>query len=262
MFGKSVSNAAKAGARIGTLARRAGGAALDLLYPPVCLACRAGTAQHDALCMDCWRRMIFVERPVCERSGVPLSADPGPGALSPQALADPPVCARIRCVALFREGPARDLVHRFKYDDSPELARPLGRWMARAGAELLADRPLIAPVPMHRGRLFARRFNQAALLAERIAREAGLQCDATSLTRRRATKAQVGLSKVERAANLQGAFAAPPGAFEGRRVLLVDDVATTGATLNAAARAILKAGAQAVDGLVFARVVGDDALTI
>jgi ComF family protein len=228
----------------------------------MCLACRAATAEAHALCPACWRAIAFVERPYCERLGLPLQADLGPGMLSPQAIADPPACARIRCVALFDDGPARRMVHRLKYDDAPELARPLGAWMARAGAELLADGPVIVPVPMHRARLLKRRFNQAALLAHEVARRSGRPLDVASLARVKPTRPQVGLSRTERAANLQGAFAAPAGVFSGRRVLLIDDVATSGSTLNAAARAALRAGAEAVDALVFARVVGDRALPI
>lgn len=243
-------------------ARRAGRSALDVVYPPACLACRAATAQTQALCPACWKAVAFVERPYCERLGLPLQADLGGAMLSPQAVADPPVCARIRCVALFDDGPVRRLVHRLKYDDAPELAAPMGRWMARAGAELLSGDPLVAPIPMHRLRLLSRRFNQAALLAQAVARESGRALDVVSLARAKATRPQVRLSRAERARNLQGAFRAPPQAFAGRRVVLIDDVTTSGATLNAAARAALKAGAETVDALVFAHVVGDRALPI
>jgi ComF family protein len=241
--------------------RRFGRGAVDLVYPPVCLACRAAIAEPEALCPACWRAMAWVERPLCVRTGLPLAADAGQD-ISVEAAADPPVCARTRCVVLFDDGPARRLVHRLKYGDAPELARPMGRWMARAAAELWREADVIVPVPLHGRRLFARRFNQAALLAQSLARESARPLDATSLRRVKATRPQVGLSHDERARNMQGAFAAAPGAFAGRRVLLVDDVATTGATLNACARAALKAGAKRVDAAIFARVVGARALPI
>src|ERR1700722_8615693 len=230
--------------------------ALDAIYPPTCLACRAATAQTGALCPECWRHMRFIERPFCERLGTPFEQDLGPGLLSPQAIADPPVFARARAVARFEDGPARRLVHRLKYSDRAELARPMGAWMARAGADVLGDADVIAPVPLHARRLWARRFNQAAALAREIAHRSGKPFEPALLQRVKATRSQVGLSREQRIANLQGAFRAAPGArIRGRRVARVDDVLTSGATANAAARALLRAGAAEVDLIVFARVV-------
>jgi ComF family protein len=176
--------------------------------------------------------------------------------LSPQAIADPPVFRRARAVARFEDGPARRLVHRLKYSDRGELARPLGAWMARAGADVLADADAIVPVPLHPLRLWTRRFNQAAALARAIALKADKPFEPQWLQRVKATRSQVGLSREQRAENVQGAFRASPGApIKGRRIVLVDDVLTSGATANAAARALLRAGANDVDLLVFARVV-------
>jgi ComF family protein len=248
--------------RLGAAGRALAGAALDLVYPPACLVCRAACAREAALCPACWRGMGFIERPFCERLGVPFAADLGHGVISPQAAADPPVYDRARAVAVFAEGPARELVHQLKYGDRPELARPMGRWMTRAGRDVLAGADLLAPVPLHWRRLLQRRFNQAAALAAEIGEVSGLPVEATALARVRATAPQVGLTRAQRAENLQGAFRAPRGAFAGRRVVLVDDVATSGATLNAAARALRRAGAASVDALVFARVVGQGPLTI
>jgi ComF family protein len=236
----------------------AGRLALDAIYPPTCLACRAATAETGALCSNCWRRMRFIERPFCERLGTPFEQDLGPGLLSPQAIADPPVFARARAVARFEDGPARQLVHRLKYSDRGELARPMGRWMARAGADILAEADALAPVPLHAWRLWTRRFNQAAALAHAVARETGLPCEPFLLIRVKATQSQVGLSRAQRADNVQGAFRAPAEAqarLKGQRIVLVDDVLTSGATANAAARALLRGGAAQVDLLVFARVV-------
>jgi predicted amidophosphoribosyltransferase len=157
--------------------------ALDAIYPPTCLACRAATAQTGALCPECWRHMRFIERPFCERLGTPFEQDLGPGLLSPQAIADPPVFARARAVARFEDGPARRLVHRLKYSDRAELARPMGRWMARAGADILSGADALAPVPLHPLRLWTRRFNQAAALAQAVARETGTRCDPFLLAR-------------------------------------------------------------------------------
>ena len=240
---------------------RTGGAvlaaqALDVLFPPTCLACRAATHEHGALCARCWREIRFIERPYCERLGTPFEQDLGEGLLSPQAMADPPVFFRARAVARFEDGPARKLVHRLKYSDRAELARPVARWMTRAGAELLAEADLVVPVPLHPIRLWRRRFNQAAALAREVARVSRVACDLEALRRVKATRSQVGLTRAQRAENMQGAFRAAPDAdLKGRKVVLVDDVLTSGATLNAASRALLRAGAEQVDVLVFARVV-------
>lgn len=231
---------------------------LDALYPPTCLACRAATGQAGALCAACWRGMRFIERPFCERLGTPFEQDLGEGLLSPQAIADPPVFRRARAVARFEDGPARRLVHRLKYSDRAELASPLGAWMARAGADLLADADAIVPMPLHALRLWTRRFNQAAALAQAIARASGKPFEPQWLQRVKATRSQVGLTRDQRAQNVQGAFRAAPGApIKGLRIVLVDDVLTSGASANAAARALLRAGASDVDLLVFARVVTD-----
>ncbi len=233
-------------------------AALDLVFPPSCIACRRSVETGTGLCAACWRTMRFIERPFCERLGTPFDQDLGPGLLSPEAMANPPVYGRARAVARFEEGPARRLMHALKYGDRLDLARPLGTWMARAGAELLAEADLLVPVPLHRGRLWRRQFNQAAVLAREVSRVSGVAWDPMPLRRVKATASQVGMTRPQRVANVQGAFRVAPehaAVVVGRRMLLVDDVLTTGSTLNAAARALLRAGAQGVDVLVFARVV-------
>jgi ComF family protein len=242
--------------RAAALGLRFAQAAVDALYPPTCLACRAATEAQGALCPRCWSEMRFIERPFCERLGTPFEQDLGEGLISPQAIADPPVFARARAVARFEDGPARKLAHRLKYSDRAELARPIGRWMARAGADILADADLIAPVPLHPTRLWRRRFNQAAMLAREVSRATGKPCDVGALLRVKATPSQVGLSRAQRAENVQGTFRVAEGArVRGRKVALIDDVLTSGATANAAARVLLRAGASSVDVLVFARVV-------
>jgi ComF family protein len=244
------------GLRLARVWTRAGRAALDTLYPPICLACRAATSEAGALCSSCWRAMRFIERPFCDRLGTPFEHDLGEGLLSPQAVTDPPVFQRARAVARFEDGPARRLVHRLKYSDRGELAAPMGAWMARAGADVLAEADAITPVPLHARRLWTRRFNQAAALGREIARRAGKPFEPALLQRVKATRSQVGLSREQRVQNMQGAFrAAPAASVQGRRIALVDDVLTSGATANAAARALLRAGAAQVDLIVFARVV-------
>ena len=243
---------------------KAGCLMLDLLYPPSCLACRRAISEHGGLCPDCWSAMRFIERPFCERLGTPFAADfsaeEGGRLVSPAAISDPPVFRRARAVARYEEGPARKLIHRLKYGDRGELAGPMGRWMARAGQELLEDGDLIIPIPLHWTRLARRRFNQSAELARSIQKISSVPTETELLMRVKPTPTQVGLTRRQRAQNVQGAFHVPVARrieLEGRKIVLVDDVMTSGATLNAAARVLLRAGAQQVDALVFARVVTD-----
>lgn len=160
---------------------------------------------------------------------------------------------------------ARAPRHALKYGDRLDLAPTMGRWMARAGRELLADADALIPVPLHWRRLWARRFNQSALLAKAVAQESGVKVADTVLKRVKATAQQVGLSQAERAQNVQGAFRVPTeckAEVAGRRLILIDDVLTSGATADACARALLRAGARNVDLLVFARVVDAARATI
>lgn len=237
----------------------AGGRFLDLLMPPQCLHCDAPVGSRGSLCAACWTSLKLIERPFCERLALPFGYDPGAGALSPEAIADPPPFGRLRAVAGF-EGAARELVHRLKYRDRLDLAAAMARWMARAAAELVPAAELVVPVPLYRWRLWGRRFNQSAELAAALAREIGRPMPPLALQRIKPTRRQVGLSAEQRRDNVRGAFAVDPqrrGEIAGRHVLLVDDVYTTGATAKAATRALLRAGATGVDVAVFARVVRD-----
>jgi ComF family protein len=235
--------------------------ALSLIYPPTCSGCGSATADPGALCPSCWTGLRLIEEPLCQRFGTPFAVDLGVGPLlSPRAIAEPPVFARARAVALY-DDVARRLVHRLKYEDRLDLSGVMGRMMAASGRTLIAEAECVVPVPLHRWRLWRRRFNQAALLGRVIAKDAGLPFEPSALVRVRATRSQVGLSRPARAENLSGAFrmaAAQAHRINGRRVLLIDDVMTTGATGNAAARALLRGGAASVDLLTFA-LVGDAA---
>ena len=174
-----------------------------------------------------------------------------------EAIADPPSYQRARAAVRY-DDIARALVHAFKYGDRLDLAPTLGRWTASAGRELLAEADALVPVPLHWHRLWARRFNQSAALAEAISAASGIPVTHNAVKRVKPTTHQVGLSKSERAINVQGAFRVPENGkinVTGRRLVLVDDVLTSGATADACTRALLRAGAANVDVLVFARVV-------
>ncbi|MBB4305573.1 ComF family protein [Rhodobium orientis] len=246
--------------RAGAIMGAAGRSLFDLVLPPVCMACRQPVAVADALCARCWSRLTLIDKPYCARLGIPFSYDLGEGALSAEAIADPPPFDRARAAAVF-DDVARDVVHGFKYRDHTEHVRLMARLMARAGQELLDDADVIVPVPLHRWRLWRRRFNQAALLGAEISRLTGVAFDPLILHRIRATQHQVGLTGSERDRNVRGAFRVTPDrrpAIADRRVLLIDDVLTSGATVKASTRALLRGGAQSVDVLVFARVVGKE----
>jgi ComF family protein len=241
-------------------ARRLAAGGVDLLYPPQCMACEAGTAKAHALCVTCWSGLALIAPPFCDRLGTPFAVDFGMGMLSPAAIADPPRFDRARAVAR-HQGTARDLVGRLKYGERLDLARLMGRMMVHAGRDLLADADFIVPVPMHRLRLWRRRYNQAALLADLVARETGIPLLFDGLHRQKRTRAQVGLRRNERQQNLVGAFQVPEhhaARLAGARVVVIDDVRTTGSTLNACAHILRKAGAARIDVLTFTLVAGGE----
>src|ERR1700723_319411 len=193
--------------RAGDTARAVLRAALDLALPRLCAVCRE-PVESEGLCPACWSKLSFISRPYCERLGIPFVYDPGPGILSMEAIADPPAYNRARAAVRFDEI-SRALVHALKYGDRLDLAPMMGRWTAHAGRELLAEADALVPVPLHWRRLWARRFNQSAMLAAAISAESPVPIAAAALKRVKATFQQVGLSRSERAANIQGAFRVP-----------------------------------------------------
>jgi ComF family protein len=235
---------------------------LDLLLPPRCLACGLPVEAQGGLCARCWRGLTFLGPPWCRTCGYPL----------PHALPEAPLCgrcatsaptyARARAALRYDDG-SRRLILAFKHADRTDVARPFGRWLAQAGTELVADAELVAPVPLHRWRLLRRGCNQAAVLAHALARESALVLVPDLVQRVRATPSQQGLSAAGRSENVtSGAFRVPrrhQARLAGRRILLIDDVLTTGATATACARVLERAGAAAVDVLTLARVVRDQA---
>lgn len=233
--------------------------AADLALPPICVSCHAQIDGHNLLCPGCWWRVNFIRPPVCDRLGSPLPFASEERPVSSAALANPPVFDRARAAACY-DGVMRDLIHGMKFLDRHEGARLFGRMLADAARDLLPDAEVIVPMPLSWSRLVWRRFNQAALLAQALGRETGLPVELMALKRVRATASQVGLSFDERRRNVDGAFAVSPRRREkiaGRRVLLVDDVVTTGATANACAAALKAAGARGVDVVSLARVETD-----
>ncbi len=252
------------GTKFSAAARAIFRAVLDTALPPLCPSCREPLGDGAGLCASCWSQLSLIEPPYCARLGIPFTYDPGPGLLSMEAMAHPPAYDRARAAVRYDEV-ARRLVLAFKFADRLDFAPMMGRWMARAGSELLTDADALMPVPLHWRRLWARRFNQAAALCGAISQISGVPVLHDVLKRVRATPQQVGLSKAQRTDNVQGAFRVPDAdkaAVAGRRIVLVDDVLTSGATVDTCARALLRAGAAHVDVLVFARVVAPLRATI
>jgi ComF family protein len=241
--------------RAADLLRAALRATLDLALPTLCPACRE-PVEGRGPCPACWSKLSFITRPYCERLGIPFVYDPGPGILSMEAIAEPSAYRRARAAVRF-DDISRALVHALKYGDRLDLAPMMGRWTSHAGRELLAEANALVPMPLHCRRLWARRFNQSAMLAAAISAEGRVPIAAGVLKRVKRTVQQVGLSRSERALNVQGAFRVPAeskAAVAGRRLVLVDDALTSGATVDGCARALLRAGAANVDVLIFARV--------
>ncbi len=228
----------------------------DLVVPPSCLACHARIWGYDTLCATCWRRVTFIRHPLCDRLGLPLpfgTAADGP-LISAAAAASPPRYDRARAAVVYNaESVARDLIHGLKYADRHEARRLLGRWLVAAGEEFFADADVLVPVPMTRWRLLRRQFNQSAMLAQEVSRATGLAVANHVLVKRKSTQPQVGLTRLQRAENIRGAFAVPEGQKEriaGRKIVIIDDVVTTGATVEACATALKLAGAARIDILV------------
>ncbi len=233
------------------------GAALDIVYPPACAGCGVLLGSKASLCPHCWSKLALIERPYCDVLGTPFSHDLGPSILSADAIANPPPFDRLRSVALY-DDLARILVQSLKYRDRTDLAPMRAGWMLRAGDGSVQAADVILPVPLHRSRLVWRKFNQAAELARAIGRLSGKPVLIDALRRTKRTRRQVGLGPRAREENVRGAFAITPAGREalfGRRVVLVDDVYTTGATVAAVTRSLKRAGASDVTVLTFARAL-------
>ena len=236
--------------------QRAARAMLDFALPPRCVVCSDAVIEHNALCGACWSKLEFIEMPRCDVYGTPLPFDAGGRPLSAVAARQMPVWDRARAAVRFDDH-SRRVVHALKYHDRHEVVKLMAQLMQRAGCDVLTDAHLLVPVPLYWGRLWGRRFNQAAMLAQALAANGKVTYQPEALRRQRSTSSQVGLDAKARYENVKGAFDVSNG-FEneifGRHVVLIDDVLTTGATATACVKALKKAGAARVDVLVFALV--------
>jgi ComF family protein len=235
---------------------RTGRAVLDLVYPPLCIGCRAQVAEPGALCADCWANIRFLDGPMCAACGLPFEFDPGAGTLCAACHAHPPAFDKARAIMRYDEA-SRGPILALKHGDRLDLSPAFARWLDRGGRALLDEADVLVPVPLHPSRLWNRRYNQSAELARALGRLSGKPCDALALTRSRATPSQGAMRSAKaRRRNMLGAFKVRhKSAIAGRNVLLIDDVLTTGATVDACARALKRAGAAKVLVLALARVV-------
>lgn len=237
------------------LLRQTGRAIVDGVLPPRCLACGTTVNEPDALCAACWAGMTFFAPPWCASCGLPFPHPMGNGALCADCARGRHGWARARAVLRYDKY-SRQLVLGLKHGDRTHLARALGGWMRRAGSEVLADADLLMPVPLHWTRLFARRYNQSALLAHAIHAAGGPPVAPDWLVRRRRTPSQGRLGTLARERNVRGAFALRPGReVAGKCLVIIDDVLTTGATVDECTRVLRRAGAAEIRVLTLARAL-------
>lgn len=226
---------------------------VDFALPPRCPGCGAVTQEAHRFCLDCWQKLTFLGEPCCARCGLPFEYSSGEGVECGQCLSNPPAYDRLRAAVAYGEI-ARAVALKLKYGGRPGVAATLADFMQRhlAGEEQGA---VLAPVPLHRWRIWRRGYNQSALIASALARRTGLPVQLDLLARVKATPPLRGLGRRERALAVRGAFRANEAA-RGRTVILVDDVHTSGATANACAKALKRSGATRVNIICWARVVG------
>ena len=235
---------------------------IDLIYPPRCLACPEPTGAPHGLCPACWRDTFFIAGAACGKCGAPLMGATAASDVCEGCRRHPPAWDRGAAATVY-DGAARRVVLALKHGDRLDMVVPLAGWLEGAGRALIAEADVIAPTPLHWRRLVKRRYNQSAELAKRLGRQSGKPVAVDLLTRTRATIPQEGMNRAARAANQAGAFALTPGRrnrVAGRKVLLVDDVLTSGATLSACADCLRAAGAARIDVLALARVAFADSL--
>jgi ComF family protein len=243
---------------VNKLARATARVALDLILPPLCLKCRAPVGEPQSVCAPCWSELRFVSAPHCVQCGLPFPHDLGQGVKCAACLAKPPPFAVSRA-ALAYDDASRDLILGFKHADRLETVPLFARWMAQAGRDAFANADLLIPVPLHWRRRVARRYNQAALLANALAATTNIPVDTAVLQRIKPTPSQGEMPSARaRAKNVVRAFVLAENRrvnIQGKRLVLVDDVLTTGATVGACTKALLKAGAASVSVVTLARVL-------
>jgi ComF family protein len=238
--------------------RKVGNGLLDFLFPPLCLQCREHVGEAGGLCSRCWSAISFIEGPVCASCGIPFDAPVFEETKCAACHAESPAFDKARAIMRYDEA-SKGAILALKHADRLDLVPSFGRWLDRVGRTMLRECDLIVPVPLHRTRLWSRRYNQSAELARRLSRLCQRPFAPDALERVRRTPSQGEMpSAGARRRNVTGAFRIRPSMkakIDGRAIVIVDDVLTTGATVDSCARVLKRAGAKAVFVLALARVV-------
>lgn len=230
---------------------------LDLILPPRCFGCGEATSQHHTLCASCWKNCTFLSTPWCNSCGWPFPFETPQQTLCSSCHRLPPLFVQCRNALAYQES-SRPFILKFKHGDGTYLAPGLSQLMLRVGQDILSQTDLLIPVPLHWKRLFLRQYNQATLLSHQITRQTSIPTHTGIIKRHRSTPQQGRQNRKDRAANVRDAFTVPPdkrSIIAGKRLTLVDDVFTTGATLTECARILLNEGAKEVRALTLARVI-------
>lgn len=232
---------------------------INTLLPPRCLKCGKVLSSQNGLCAECFNKIHFISEPLCYRCGRPFASEmhlkSGVKHICGQCLKEKRPLFAMRRAAFMYDDESKNLILDFKFKDKIFYAETLANMMFVAGKDIWTENPdMILPVPIHRLRLLKRRYNQSALLAQYLARKTGITTDSESLVRHENTVPQVQLSGQARRRNLQKAFAlTAPEKIKGKKVVLIDDVETTGSTLNECAKVLKKAGVAEIYALTAAR---------
>lgn len=237
-------------------------AAIDLLLPPRCIGTGDIVETPGTISPAFWSQLTFIEKPYCALCGGPFGFEAAEGSLCAPCMEDLPVFDAARSSVIYNDA-SRQVVLDFKYGDRMHAAQTFAAWMMRAGADLIAQSDVLVPVPLHNRRLWQRRFNQSAVLAAGLSSLCGKPHVPDAMQRLKFTTSQKGLSRNERLANVKNAFAVNvrrATKLHGKNVLLIDDVFTSGATLNECAKTLKNAGAAQVFVLTVARVTKDEFL--